>query len=543
MSKSFCTLLMLVMLLSCIANIADAQRNSAQHCRSPNCRRQTHPSKPQGRNQDFQGLNKSNQLRDQPENKNATTSNVRRLIENLDNKSEFDVQTSRVAYVTNDGRTRAHRNSHVAGDWTDHSSKRDDEGPIIHVPVDSHADSEAKSEENQSETSHKVVIQEGNLDLYSHSNEEDSARENSREIILERVSDIKRNEHAPNQHHPTDQYVVRPAIQYVTERYASEDEPQGHSNSAAAHESVQNHHEHRGVADHMRRVIVEELPNQRTSRVVIGEPLPPLKRKIIVEEPNKVHENDAVDEPVKIITEEGSRNTAAGRRHSQHMRHPSNAQGNGSEATYIHDIDIAGSGSNSDATLGPAPIQFAQDAEAGLKNTGGFLWWLIPIIIFGLISIGILLWCILSKDKEEQSEEQIVARQNDEKEIDAEITRQLDQRRRSRGSSGVVKASAQEELKAAVKQEGVTSSVNAATSNVGTTKAAANNEDTSKVGASEVQNAGAKADAPPSDGKGTSKKITMVRRRGKIVAEKHEILDENGKVIKTHIQKITEDGS
>lgn len=200
------------------------------------------------------------------------------------------------------------------------------------------------------------------------------------------------------------------------------------------------------------------------------------------------------------------------------------------------------------------PVQFDEQSGLGVAHNfleeeskgAAFPWWLLPLILLGLLLLSMLLaWllCAGRKKREAVVAEPVVqespkkkyviekrTKEEDEEEIEREIARQLEQRVKAKSPPRQREV---EEVKKVVVEE--------------RKEAAA--QPTTTVGAGVAQNrpespGGSQRSAGKrsSRGSGSSKKVVKKRivkmmKQGKLVAEKEEILDEEGNVIRTEIRK------
>lgn len=180
------------------------------------------------------------------------------------------------------------------------------------------------------------------------------------------------------------------------------------------------------------------------------------------------------------------------------------------DSTYLHDVDFTLCPCNQQAA---APIQFFEHAEER-KKTAGFIWWLIPLFIIGLLLIAILLALFYQKKSIIPKKKFVIEKvhkEHDEDEIEAEIQRQL-------------------EAKIAEKQ-----------------RRNYDNEDVKVEQSPQAVGAGAPVQRRSPSNKsgeegGSSKKVVKKRivkmmKDGVLIAEKEEILDEEGNVLRTQIRK------
>jgi hypothetical protein len=288
-----------------------------------------------------------------------------------------------------------------------------------------------------------------------------------------------------------------------------------------------------------------------------------------------------------------------------------------------------------------APVQFLETGEAGAAGAygGAFPWWILPLMLLGLLGLAMLLaWCLCAGRgrREEVAAAAVVkpespkkkyyiqkkTKEEDEEEIEQEIARQLEQRvqsnKRSENNVRTIEEerkidAAQTEARAAAGAAGARAAGAAGASAAGAggamsrtevTKNDTRHEHTAVVGggnvaaastgggmasSSKVENtqahgssmggaqahtssmggaqahgssigggqaaatASQRVESPggsqrssrkqgSSRGSGSSKKVVKRRiikmmKQGKLVAEKEEILDEDGKVIRTEIRK------
>jgi hypothetical protein len=203
------------------------------------------------------------------------------------------------------------------------------------------------------------------------------------------------------------------------------------------------------------------------------------------------------------------------------------------------------------------PVQFLEEGAGAGAYAGAFPWWLLPLLLLGLLLLSMLLaWllCAGRKKKEvvaapvkqESPKKKYViekrTQEQDEEEIEREIARQLEQKAAARSSPQKV----QEEVKQAeprvqvedTKAEQQPVAMGAATGAAATGAAIASSDRPASPGGSQ-RSAGRQRS---SRGSGSSKKVVKKRivkmmKQGKLVAEKEEILDEEGNVIRTEIRK------
>ena len=241
------------------------------------------------------------------------------------------------------------------------------------------------------------------------------------------------------------------------------------------------------------------------------------------------------------------------------------------EPTEIHHISLGQCPCSAVAVN--QPVQFLEEgAAAGGGYAGGFPWWLLPLLLLaGLLLSMLLAWllCAGRKRKEvvaapiqpESPKRKFViekqTQEENEEEIEKEIARQLKQRVEARGSSPDKKV-VEEEKKIETQVEREEREVVKAQ----VVEGAAMGAGAAGVEAAEAKEVEkspkpqAKQDRPASPGgsqrssgrrgssrgSGSSKKVVKKRivkmmKQGQLVAEKVEILDEEGNVIRTEIRK------
>jgi len=213
------------------------------------------------------------------------------------------------------------------------------------------------------------------------------------------------------------------------------------------------------------------------------------------------------------------------------------------------------------------PVMFAEAGEGAAA--AAFPWWLLPLLMLLLLLLAMLLawllcWHRRRKEvvaapiKHESPKKKFViekrTKEEDEQEIEREIARQLEQRvqaNRRDQPGGQVQPQAQPQAQAAAppkeerKVEAQAQSrapvpEPAATSAAATLAAAASQAQ--QRPASPGGSQGSADRQRSSRGSGSSKKVVKKRivkmmKQGKLVAEKEEILDEEGNVIRTEIRK------
>ena len=215
-----------------------------------------------------------------------------------------------------------------------------------------------------------------------------------------------------------------------------------------------------------------------------------------------------------------------------------------SEPTEIHHISLGMCPCSAVAVN--APVQFLE--SGGATGYGGaFPWWLLPLILLGLLLLSMLLAWLLCAGRRRR--EAVVAapivqespkkkfviekrtKEEDEEEIEREIERQLEQRAQAREKSPVRQEIVEEEKK--LEQAHEVKAVN-----TGAPGTKVQHERPASPGASSRSGGRQRS----SRGSGSSKKVVKKRiikmmKQGKLVAEKEEILDEEGNVIRTEIRK------
>ena len=215
-----------------------------------------------------------------------------------------------------------------------------------------------------------------------------------------------------------------------------------------------------------------------------------------------------------------------------------------SEPTEIHHISLGMCPCSAVAVN--APVQFLE--SGGATGYGGaFPWWLLPLILLGLLLLSMLLAWLLCAGRRRR--EAVVAapivqespkkkfviekrtKEEDEEEIEREIARQLEQRAQAREKSPVRQEIVEEEKK--LEQAHEVKAVN-----TGAPGTKVQHERPASPGASSRSGGRQRS----SRGSGSSKKVVKKRiikmmKQGKLVAEKEEILDEEGNVIRTEIRK------
>lgn len=244
------------------------------------------------------------------------------------------------------------------------------------------------------------------------------------------------------------------------------------------------------------------------------------------------------------------------------------------EPTEIHHVTLGMCPCKDQAIA--APLNFAENAGAFAEQSayaGAFKWWMLPLILLGLLLLSMLLaWLLcfhrrktekvqVEKKPESPQKKFIIekkTKEEDEEEIEREIARTLqarvDANKREQVSRAPepapvavireeekkVEAQAQAQVQAlAQSQAQAQAQVQAARQEV----ASAVQENKNKVlqespGGSQNSDGRQRS----SRGSGSSKKVVKKRivkmmKQGKLVAEKEEILDEEGNVIRTEIRK------
>ena len=178
------------------------------------------------------------------------------------------------------------------------------------------------------------------------------------------------------------------------------------------------------------------------------------------------------------------------------------------DPTYIHDVDVHECNCPA-AVAAVAPIAFAELTEEERKYTGVFPWWLFPLILLGLLLIALLLFCTMRKAKKVEIKKpqrtfaiEKINKEQDEAEIEAEIEAQLQARRKA----SQLEANRDEEVREIVEEK--------------------------QVYSNEAQN-----QTPGSNKRVVKKRIVKMMKQGELIAEKEEILDEEGNIIKTQMKK------
>lgn len=232
------------------------------------------------------------------------------------------------------------------------------------------------------------------------------------------------------------------------------------------------------------------------------------------------------------------------------------------EPTEIHHVTLGMCPCKDQAVA--APLNFAENVGAFAEQSayaGAFKWWMLPLILLGLLLLSMLLaWLLcfhrrktekvqVEKKPESPQKKFIIekkTKEEDEEEIEREIARTLqarvDANKREQVSRAPEPAPApvpvirEEEKKVEVQAQ---AQVQAARQEV----ASAVQENKNKVlqespGGSQNSDGRQRS----SRGSGSSKKVVKKRivkmmKQGKLVAEKEEILDEEGNVIRTEIRK------
>lgn len=206
------------------------------------------------------------------------------------------------------------------------------------------------------------------------------------------------------------------------------------------------------------------------------------------------------------------------------------------------------------------PVQFLEGAADGRTYAGAFPWWLLPLILLGLLLLSMLLaWllCMGRKKKEvvaapvkmESPKKKYIiektSKEEDEEELEREIARQLQQRVNQKASPPreEAKQAPVTEQRPPVQQQnpiipattagGASATATAAGAGAASTQARPESPGASQRSADRQRS---------SRGSGSSKKVVKKRivkmmKQGKLVAEKEEILDEEGNVIRTEIRK------
>ena len=268
----------------------------------------------------------------------------------------------------------------------------------------------------------------------------------------------------------------------------------------------------------MREAVIHE------SAPVFREINPVVKEEVIVHEP-VVHNTGNIVEhhtrhastPVKVIPEhrpEVVREVVAPVHHKSAPILETEIEHNlrcHEDPTYIHDVNFKNCDCLNAAAVPGAPIAFAEITDEERKYTGVFPWWLFPLILLGLLLIGILLCCTMRKKR--QKEEVVVekkrefsiqreVREQDEQEIEAEIERQLVERR----SASMAKRHSEGQKEGYEQRQTYSSQAQ---------------------GQTEV--------SPTSSKKIIKKRVTKMMRHGEVVGQREEILDEEGNVLKSQI--------
>lgn len=204
-----------------------------------------------------------------------------------------------------------------------------------------------------------------------------------------------------------------------------------------------------------------------------------------------------------------------------------------------------------------APLMFAEhvDEEDSRSYGGAFPWWALPLILLGLLGLAMLLAYLLCMDR---SKKEVVeapppksptkkfviekrTKEEDEEEVEKEIERQLQARAKEKQQPEVrvaaqAPAPANEEIKQAEEfQRAAPAQVVSAAPPKTTTQAQARPE--SPGGSQRSADRQRSSRGSGSSKKVVKKRIVKMMKQGKLVAEKEEILDEEGNVIRTEIRK------
>jgi hypothetical protein len=216
------------------------------------------------------------------------------------------------------------------------------------------------------------------------------------------------------------------------------------------------------------------------------------------------------------------------------------------EPTEIHHISLGMCPCKAVSTV--TPLAFLQE-DSTHSYAGEFPWWLLPLMLLGLLGLAMLLAYLLcaGRKKRETVVKQVKqdspkkkyviekkTKEEDEEEIEKEIIRQLETRVKAKSPPRNV---LQEEVKKVVIEEKKEIRAPAPAPVPMTGGAAVTNTRPESPGSSQ-RSAGKRS----SRGSGSSKKVVKKRivkmmKQGKLVAEKEEILDEEGNVIRTEIRK------
>jgi len=162
-----------------------------------------------------------------------------------------------------------------------------------------------------------------------------------------------------------------------------------------------------------------------------------------------------------------------------------------------------------------APLQFFEHGDEK-KYRGAFIWWLLPLIIFGLLLIAILLALFFwQKRPSLQPRKKFViekrTKEEDEDDIEAEIQRQLKAKAESQAPRKILEEIKREDIDAG----------------------SSGPPEKETYLASNVNN----IPGETSSKKVVKKRIVKMMKDGKLVAEKEEILDEEGNVLRTQFKK------
>lgn len=212
-------------------------------------------------------------------------------------------------------------------------------------------------------------------------------------------------------------------------------------------------------------------------------------------------------------------------------------------------------------TIEPVIIPPVTEAKAGLA------WWILPLILLGLLLCLIVLCCIFCAARKKENEQQPIRQEKphvltavppqlpqvveeperkfvikrkldeeDEAQVDAEIAAHLKsvalQKEKQMRSEEEEKKKIEEESKSIQRQRGASNH-----------EAAGSDDGRASV---KSGRSGRSSRSPGSRGSGSQggsskkvvrKRIVKMMKQGKLVAEKEEILDEEGKVIRTQLRK------
>mmetsp|Transcript_6977 Transcript_6977/g.6509 ORF Transcript_6977/g.6509 Transcript_6977/m.6509 type:complete len:436 (-) Transcript_6977:458-1765(-) len=433
--------------------VVDATQHHAHHHRSHRRRGKHHEGKENAHKDEG---HEDRRLKDHLPHRNRTKNKVKELIEDLDTKTTVNLQSYQSGYYYTDPNNDDYHQSYSSndsvfgkldssfyGDWADedgYQTETVEEDYITYAPTTKCATSYTAQDEGYiayekplSSISNQVVFENQDSGFYSKAYVDTPTVETTRKVIVEMPYDSTQREYTTNQYY-TDQYatnnyaqvqyVTQPSRDYVIERHVSREEPkiQTSHNVVYEHERYPSDNyvtsDYHVSDDHMRKVIVEEVPAPRTQRVVVGEPLPSLQKQVVVEQPVQIKEEVTVDQPVKIIHDVVTDNVFSANPDTEYTTQAPEIQYIREDPTWIHDVkltrneEVASCGAAAVAAPAvvdtpvvvaapaetqaavSAPIHFAQKEEAidSTSYTGGFPWWLFPIIFFAIASL-ILLYC------------------------------------------------------------------------------------------------------------------------------------------------------